>query len=136
MSKFFIEIITPERSFFKGEVEAAVCPTENGDIEILKNHQNMVAILKQDEIKLKIDGEWKTAVISEGFFEVRPDKVMVFSSFCDWIEDYEKNKALRETALESERESHAENLSIHREHNLSLARAIAVSHRQKKNINF
>ncbi len=135
MNTYKLEIITPEKQFFCGEVEATVCPLEDGALEVLKGHEAMVAALKEDEIKLKINGEWKTAVISDGFFEVRPDEVIIFAFFCDWQEDYaaaaEKRRLEREKIKNSESEA-----SLERQINsLSLAKIIMSGRKKNTSVN-
>ena len=129
MSEFNIEILTPEKQFFCGTVEAAICPTSDGDIEILKGHQNLVAALGRDEIKLKINGEWKTAVVEDGFFEVKPDGVLVFAMYCDDIKDYKTEKAKREEALKREQEIYKENLSKEKINSVDISRFIIAAHK-------
>ena len=136
MSEFNLEILTPEKQFFSGLVEAAICPTSDGDIEILKGHQNLVAALGRDEIKLKINGEWKTAVVEDGFFEVKPDGVIIFAMYCDNISEYKTEKAKREKALKQEQEIYKENLSKERISSIDISRFIIWTHRGKNNINF
>lgn len=135
MSEFNIEIFTPEKLFFEGKVEAVICPTINGDIEILKGHQNLVAALTQDEIKLKINGEWITAVVSDGFFEVRPDKVLVFAKYCDKAEDYLEAKAEREKAILTEQEQYQNNLTKQKITNISLSKYIISGRKSKRSLN-
>lgn len=79
MDGFLLEIITPEKQFFKGEAEQIICETESGKLGILKGHQTMVSALEIGEIQIKTNGEWKSAFISEGFMEVRRDEVVIFS---------------------------------------------------------
>lgn len=136
MSEFYVEIVTPEKQFFEGYVEAAICPTTDGDIEILKGHQNLVAALSEDEIKLKIKGEWKTAIVTSGFFEVRPDRVIVFADYCDEISKYEQAKRQRAETVRREQELHYQRLLIQKKSNLSLTKYLISSHRNRKNINF
>lgn len=135
MSEFNIEIFTPEKLFFEGKVEAVICPTINGDIEILKGHQNLVAALTQDEIKLKINGEWITAVVSDGFFEVRPDKVLVFAKYCDKAEDYLEAEAEREKAILTEQEQYQNNLTKQKITNISLSKYIISGRKSKRSLN-
>ncbi|MBO4468489.1 MAG: ATP synthase F1 subunit epsilon [Clostridia bacterium] len=136
MNEFYVEIITPEKSFFEGNVEAAICPTTDGDIEILKGHQNLVAALSEDEIKLKINGEWKTAVVTSGFFEVRKDRVIIFADYCDEVSDYENAKTRRREIIEKEHKLHEERLLIQRKSDLSLSRYLINSHRNRRNLKF
>ena len=90
----------------------------------------------RDEIKLKINGEWKTAVVEDGFFEVRPDKVIIFAMYCDDINDYKSAKAKREETIEREQEIYKENLSKAKINNIDISKFIISAHRRNKNINF
>lgn len=125
MNGFLLEIITPEKQFFKGEAEQVICETENGSLGVLRGHETMVAALEIGEIRIKIDGEWKNAFISEGFMEVRRDEVVIFSQCCQWPEEIDEARAeeARQRALDNL--EHAESLKEHRHNEISLARAMA-----------
>lgn len=133
MNEYLLEIITPEKQFFKGNVEAITCQTSEGELGILKGHQTMIASLEIGELKLKIDGEWKSAFISEGFMEVRPDEVMIFSQCCEWPDEIDDVKAEMARQRVLERLQHEEGLKEHRHNEISLARAMARL-KIKKNI--
>ena len=119
MNEFYLEIITPEKSFFEGYVEAAICPTTDGDIEILKGH-----------------GEWKVAVVTSGFFEIRQSKVTVFADYCDELADYKEAKLEREKKRQEELELSRQRLLIQKKSDLSLSKYLISSHQTRKNINF
>ena len=93
MDGFLLEIITPEKQFFKGEAEQIICETESGKLGILKGHQTMVSALEIGEIQIKVNGEWKSAFISEGFMEVRRDEVVIFSQCCQWPDEIDSARA-------------------------------------------
>jgi F-type H+-transporting ATPase subunit epsilon len=48
----YLEIITPELTVFKGEVDSVSVPGVNGDFEMLNNHAAVVSTLKQGHIKI------------------------------------------------------------------------------------
>ena len=48
----YLEIITPEATVFKGEVDSVSVPGVNGDFEMLNNHAAVVSILKQGFVKI------------------------------------------------------------------------------------
>lgn len=125
MNEFLLEIITPEKQFFKGMAQQVTCQTENGELGILKGHQTMVAALNVGEIKIKADGEWKNAFISEGFMEVRRDEVVIFSQCCEWPEEIDEVRAEEERRQALDKIEHAQNLKEHRHNEISLARAMA-----------
>lgn len=125
MSEFLLEIITPEKHFFKGTVEQITCQTEEGELGILKGHQTMVASLEIGEIKINSKGEWKSAFISEGFMEVRNDEVIIFSQCCEWPEEIDGIRAEESRRRALDKIEHAQNLKEHRHNEISLARAMA-----------
>ncbi|MDB4108427.1 F0F1 ATP synthase subunit epsilon [Flavobacteriaceae bacterium] len=51
----YLEIITPETTVFKGEVDSVSVPGVNGDFEMLNNHAAVVSILKQGFVKITGD---------------------------------------------------------------------------------
>ena len=83
-SNFKLEILTPTREFLSQQVEAITFTALDGEITVLKDHAPMIAVLEIGEMKIKVDGEWKNAFNSEGFVEVRPDEVLIFSQACEW----------------------------------------------------
>lgn len=125
MSEFLLEIITPEKHFFKGTVEQITCQTEEGELGILKGHQTMVASLEIGEIKIKARGKWKSAFISEGFMEVRNDEVIIFSQCCEWPEEIDGIRAEESLRRALDKIEHAQNIKEHRHNEISLARAMA-----------
>ena len=75
MSVFMLEILTPKRQFYRGEVEALTCTLPDGQLTVLKSHRPMLAALEIGSIMIKKGGEWRTAFSSEGFIEVRPEEI-------------------------------------------------------------
>ena len=78
--KFLAEILTPERSFFCGEVESVIVPAADGKMSIQRMHEPIVAAILPGTVSLQVDGEWKECSVSAGFLEVRPDETVLFVS--------------------------------------------------------
>ena len=64
---FHFEILTPEHSFFAGEIEALTFTTTDGEWTILKDHAPMITVLRPGTVRIKKNGEWREAVNSEGY---------------------------------------------------------------------
>ena len=76
------------------------------------------------KMKIKVDGVWKTAFQSEGFVEVRPDEVLVFSQLCEWDKEIDLVHVQKlKAALEEEARSE-QSISEQRHTAISLARTI------------
>ncbi len=126
MPDFILEMFTPKKQFYLGKAESFVCSSSKGELCVLAGHQPMLVALEPGEVRLKIDGEVKKAFVADGFMEVRPDHVMVFSHLCEWPEDIDEVRA--QNAIERDREQlrNAESLSEHRRSEIELQRMMAM----------
>ena len=48
----YLEIITPEQTLFKGDVDSVLFPGSLGDFQVLNNHAPIVSTLKKGEVKI------------------------------------------------------------------------------------
>jgi F-type H+-transporting ATPase subunit epsilon len=48
----YLEIITPEQTLFKGDVESVLFPGSSGDFQVLNNHAPIVSTLKEGKVKI------------------------------------------------------------------------------------
>ena len=66
MSTFTLQIITPEKIFFEGEVQRVIVRTTEGDVGILAKHERYVAALPSGPVKVILsDGTERIAALSE-----------------------------------------------------------------------
>tara|TARA_B100001093_G_C26251208_1_gene768586 strand:+ start:330 stop:602 length:273 start_codon:yes stop_codon:yes gene_type:complete len=49
----FLEIVSPEKTLFTGDVSSVKVPGSEGSFQILNNHAPIVSTLKKGEIKLE-----------------------------------------------------------------------------------
>lgn len=87
MSELNLEIVTPEKVFFSGEVEMAVLKTPDGEMGVLKNHMPIVVIESAGPCRFLKGGKWFKADISEGFAEIRLNKIIIFTHDAQWETD-------------------------------------------------
>lgn len=122
---FFFEVLTPEHSFFSGEIEALTFMAKDGEWTILKNHAPMIVVLQPGVVKIKQDGQWREAISSEGYMEVTSHGVVLFARTCERPEDVDRNRAERARleAQEALRQSHSQ--AEFRANQVRLARAMA-----------
>ncbi len=133
MSEFILEMFTPEKQFFLDKAESFVCTLADGELCVLAGHQPLLAALTPGEVRLKVKGEVKRAYVADGFMEVRPDHVMVFSHICEWPEDIDEVRTRREIEKDREQLRNAESLSEHRRSEIELQRMMAMLKVKKKN---
>ncbi|MBP1534863.1 MAG: ATP synthase F1 subunit epsilon [Ruminococcus sp.] len=96
MAEFKLKVLTPEKTFFKGETEQLIAKTTSGCIGILKGHSPYVASIVPSELKIKIDGEFRSAAISDGVLKVSLDgEVTVLTSAVEWSDEIDVARAER-----------------------------------------
>ena len=72
-----LEIISPEKTYFRGEVEWITLPGAMGSFQILKNHAPIISSLTRGQIVFSADGHVKDMEINDGFVEVNNNKIIV-----------------------------------------------------------
>lgn len=73
-----LEILTPEKEIFSGEVYGVQLPGINGSFEVLDKHASMVSALKAGSLKILVDKTSTTLYnIKSGFVEVLNNKTVV-----------------------------------------------------------
>jgi len=92
-STFKLEIVTPDRRFFVGEVNMITVRTSEGDVGILKDHMPTVAPLSIGVIRIKKDGEYKQATCSGGFVSIDEDKTTIITDAAEWPEEIDVVRA-------------------------------------------
>ena len=48
----YLEIITPEQTLFKGDVDSILFPGSHGDFQVLNNHAPIVSTLTKGKVKI------------------------------------------------------------------------------------
>ena len=75
-----LEIITPDKKVYEGEVKLVKVPGSKGSFEILNNHAPIISILAKGEVKV-IDNDDKTNFynISGGVVEVKQNNIIILA---------------------------------------------------------
>ena len=97
-----LEIVTPERLAFQGEVDAVVCPGIEGELGVLPHHEPLLTTLGVGELRMRRGGDEEYFAIAGGFLQVRPDKVVVLAETADLASEIDLEKA-EEARREAER---------------------------------
>ena len=75
-----LEIITPEKQLFNGEVNSIKVPGTIGDFEILNNHAPIISSLKEGEIRIiSTDNKVDKFQINGGVIEMKKNKIIVLA---------------------------------------------------------
>jgi len=94
-TKFLLEIVTPDRTFFDGEVDMVILRTTEGDIAIMHDHEQMVAPVAIGSIRVRLQGEekFRDAACSGGFMTVTYEKTTVVTDSAEWADEIDINRA-------------------------------------------
>jgi F-type H+-transporting ATPase subunit epsilon len=137
MAKLFnLKIITPEREFFDGEVEAVSADAPDGSLMILADHTPFIMPVSVGTIRIKIDGKWKDSVNSEGFLEVRHEGVLIFVQTCEHPEEIDTRRAEEARRRAEEHLRQKQSISEYKQSQIALARAMARLSAKKHGLNF
>ena len=75
-----LEIITPDKKVFEGEVAVVTFPGSDGSFQVLNNHAPHVSLLKDGVVEYKTSERATTQVaITGGVVEVLKNKVIVLA---------------------------------------------------------
>jgi F-type H+-transporting ATPase subunit epsilon len=74
-----LEVVTPERTLVREEVDEVVVPGEEGYLGVLPGHTPLVAALKRGDLWYRRGQEKTHLEIAGGFIEVLPDRVTILA---------------------------------------------------------
>lgn len=100
-----LDIVTPEKKVFSGDVANVYMPTETGEIGVLETHTALVTPLVPGELRYEISGKVHELAIGTGFAEVDQHSISILTDMAVDADEVdvakaEKEKANAEAALE------------------------------------
>ncbi|MGO8990696.1 MAG: F0F1 ATP synthase subunit epsilon [bacterium] len=93
MATFKLEIVTAERMVFSDDVTALIAWGVEGQLGILPHHAPLMTMLQPGDLMIRKDREEEYLVISGGFLEVRPDKVIILADACERADEIDVARA-------------------------------------------
>jgi F-type H+-transporting ATPase subunit epsilon len=91
-----LEVVTPERLFYEGDVELVIARTLLGDEGFMANHAWACKLLATGELWIQEKGEkgFKIAAISGGYIDVQKT-IVIFTDSAEWPDEIDTERALR-----------------------------------------
>ncbi len=75
-----IEIITPDKKVFEGDIKSVRVPGKKGSFQVLKDHAPIISTLEKGPvIMVDHDGLEKVLEISGGVIEVKANKIILLA---------------------------------------------------------
>jgi len=101
--QFNLEIVSPEKSFFKdNNVIEVIVPAFEGEMGILKDHISIISFLKPGIIKVKINNDERNFYAEDGILEFKDNNLSILTSN---IFDIKKSDKLQISDMIKEAES-------------------------------
>lgn len=74
-----LQVITPDRKFYEGEVSMVEMTTTEGEIGVYRNHIPITAMVAPGILKIHEEGGVKEAALISGFVEILPEKIIIMA---------------------------------------------------------
>jgi F-type H+-transporting ATPase subunit epsilon len=74
-----LEILTPEKKVFEGEVSIATFPGEDGSFQVMDHHAPLISLLKAGTVEYKVKEGAHQIAVTGGVVEVLKNKVIVLA---------------------------------------------------------
>jgi len=78
-NKFHLDILTPSKVIYDGDVLSVIVPAYKGEMGILAHHEPFLACIKEGDIKVRdVSGKNSAFKVSgAGFLKVRENKAVI-----------------------------------------------------------
>jgi F-type H+-transporting ATPase subunit epsilon len=88
-----LDIVTPERELFTGEVDMVLAPGEEGQLGILPHHTPLITVLAEGELIVRQGEEEFRFAVHGGYMQVLPDRVIVLADVAERAEEIDIERA-------------------------------------------
>ncbi len=82
-----LQILTPDKSVFDGEVDGLLVPGSAGPFEVLKDHAPILSSLVAGELRVKVGHKENFFSVAGGFFEFHNNQGVVLATAAETPEE-------------------------------------------------
>ncbi|MBI3923475.1 MAG: ATP synthase F1 subunit epsilon [Armatimonadetes bacterium] len=105
---YLLEIVTPERLVFSGDVTSITAPGELGYFSVWANHAPLLAALRSGVLTFReAQGEEKKLAVGGGFFEVASNHAILLADSAEFPEEIDVEKERENLRLARHQASHS-----------------------------
>lgn len=90
---FDLEIVCPDRVFYKGQASMIELNTTEGEVGIYKGHEPMTLIIAPGVCLITEGDEKKKAAVHGGIIEILADKITILAEVAEWPEEIDVARA-------------------------------------------
>ena len=89
-----LNIISPEKLIFEGEIDELIAPTATGELAILPHHADLLTQLAEGEITIKVKGKETHIAVTGGFLQIKLNEISILADYAIKSEEINAQKAL------------------------------------------
>ena len=93
--ELILEIVTPEKMAFSGNVEEVTIPGTEGEFGVLRGHASLLSSIETGELSYIRDGKRTHYAVSTGYAEVTSGRVTVLVETAERSDMIDKERAKR-----------------------------------------
>ena len=98
MNTFNLKVLAADRPFFDGECISLVVATNDGEMGIWANHDNMIAAIVPGTMRINSPECMEIAAVSEGIIKIEDNDVLILADTIERPEEIDVNRAKRAMA--------------------------------------
>ena len=102
MNSVKLEIVTPSKLFYRGEVDLVIVTPLEGDEGFMAGHCWGCKLLDIGELWIQEKGaaknDWRVAALSGGFIEIK-ESIIIYTDAAEWAEDIDMERVNSEKAM-------------------------------------
>ena len=104
MSELNLEIVTPAKSAFSGEIQSITVPGTSGRFQVLKNHAPIISTFELGMIKVELlNNSSDIYATAGGTIEVLNNKVLVLADSIEIVSEIDEERAKKAEERAQER---------------------------------
>lgn len=94
MASIKLEVITPSKLFYSGDVDLVIARTLSGDEGFMAGHAWACKLLDVDELWIQEAGQkdYKVAAVAGGYIDVK-DSIILYTDAAEWQEEIDMERA-------------------------------------------
>jgi F-type H+-transporting ATPase subunit epsilon len=91
--ELMLEIVTPEKMAFSGNVEDVTIPGTEGEFGVLRGHEALLSSIEIGELNFTKDGKKSYYAVNTGYAEVTTNKVTILIETAERSDSIDKDRA-------------------------------------------
>ena len=93
--ELMLEIVTPDKLAFSGQVEEVTIPGTEGEFGVLRGHASLLSSIEVGELSYTKDGKKIHYAVNTGYAEVLPSKVTVLVESAESADTIDKDRSVK-----------------------------------------